>query len=357
MRVDPARIRLLLSRAELEVSSGALPSCQVALARDGELIAAETFGAAGPDTRYILQSAGRTVVASAVWLLLADGRLKLDERVAEVIPEFGTHGKDAITVEHLLTHTGGFPYARLGFPKMIDRTLRLQAFSDWTPNSAPGTAAEFHLTSAGWVIAEIVERRTGRSLAEFIATEIAGPLGLTIELGVEPDRQAMTVAPMVATDTVTNTPPDPWGPWYLARPEVLAAGEPSHSVVGSAADVAFHYQALIHSGLWPRAIVDDATRLRTSLRAPASAYGAETTTGIGLFVLVRGPEPSGFFPAAASPTTFGCPGQAYQTGFYDPETGLSFAFLTNGYPRGADDSLAGRRRLEVLGNLALDCVI
>ena len=52
---------------------------------------------------------------------------------------------------------------------------------------------------------------------------------------------------------------DPWGPWYLANAEVLAAGEPSHSVAGTAADVALFFQALVHSGLWKDDVVEDAT--------------------------------------------------------------------------------------------------
>jgi CubicO group peptidase (beta-lactamase class C family) len=49
----------------------------------------------------------------AVWLLLADGSLRLDQRVAEVVPAFGTNGKDVITVEQLLIHQSGFPQAPL----------------------------------------------------------------------------------------------------------------------------------------------------------------------------------------------------------------------------------------------------
>ena len=70
--VDPARLQMFFARARLEVDSGLLPSVQVAAARHGQLIAFETYGDATNESRYILQSVGRTVVAAAVWKLLGD---------------------------------------------------------------------------------------------------------------------------------------------------------------------------------------------------------------------------------------------------------------------------------------------
>ena len=90
--IDPRRLRLFLDRVRLEVDEGPLPSAQVAVARDGRLVAFETYGDATPGKRYILQSVGRTVVAAAVWKLISDGLLDTGERVADIIPEFGTNG-------------------------------------------------------------------------------------------------------------------------------------------------------------------------------------------------------------------------------------------------------------------------
>src|SRR3954454_23929950 len=123
--VDPARLDVLLRRVRLEVESGPLPSAQIAVAKDGRLVAFETYGDATPESRYILQSVGRTVVAGAVWKLLGEGLLALDERVSDVIPEFATNGKDVVTIEQVLTQTAGFPFAPLGYPKMLDRAKRL----------------------------------------------------------------------------------------------------------------------------------------------------------------------------------------------------------------------------------------
>ena len=64
----------------------------------------------------------------------------LDERVADVIGEFGTNGKDVVTLEQVLTHTAGFPFAPLGYPKMLDRQTRLEAFGRWRLDFEPGSS-------------------------------------------------------------------------------------------------------------------------------------------------------------------------------------------------------------------------
>lgn len=356
--ISAERLDVLARFVGARIAEGLLPSAQLAVARHGRLAHFESFGDTDEKRRYVLQSAGRPILASLVWQLLGEGRLRLDERVAEVIPEFGANGKDAVTVEHVLTHTAGFPFAPLGYPKMLDRSERLAAFGKWRLDYEPGTRLQFHLTSAAWVIAEIIERRTGLTVPEYLRTRVAAPLGLTLELGVSVDDQAATVAPMTVTDRVNDDQQvDPWGPWYLARPEVLAGGEPSHSMVGTAADVAMHYQAVRHSGLWDQRIVEDATRIRLTMTPHGDQlYGGSTTpVNMGLFVTVSGESGGNWMPTLGSPRTWGHGGAAYQLGFFDPDSGISVACLSNGYPLlGYDYSRRGVAYLVNLANLAAD---
>src|SRR5262249_11002982 len=128
---------------------------------------------------------------------------------------------------------------------------------------------------------------------------------------------------------------DPWGPWYLANPEVLAAGEPSHSVVGNAADVAQLGQAILCSGLWDRPTVDDALRPRVIMPAYGGQFygGSEENYNVGLFIVTSGTACDPLTaPRTGSAQTFGHRGAPAQLGFTDPDTGTSFAYLTNGYP-------------------------
>ena len=357
--VDPGKLEVLLSRVRLEVERGPLPSAQVAVAREGRLVAFETWGDADSETRYILQSVGRSVVAGAVWKLLGEGLLRLDERVAAIIPEFAPNGKETVTVEHVLTHRAGFPFAPLGYPKMCDRRQRLAAFGRWRLDHPPGDRFQFHLTSAAWLIAEMVERRTGLPFADYLREHVTGPLGLTsLELGVPVERQKGTVAPMIATDrTGEDEKPDPWGPWYLSDPEVLAAGEPSHALVGTAADVALFFQAVERSDLWRREAVAEGRRMRFAERPAGDELygGGSRRTGMGLFVTVAGPDAGGNLPSTGSAALYGNSGAAYQLAFMDPETGLSFAWLCNGYPlAGYDLTRRGTALLTNVANLAAD---
>jgi CubicO group peptidase (beta-lactamase class C family) len=358
--IDPTRLDIFLRRARLEVDHGPLPSAQVAVAKDGLLVAFETYGDATADARYILQSVGRTVVAGAVWKLLGEGLVELDERVGDVIPEFATNGKEVVTVHQVLTHTAGFPFAPLGYPKMLHRAERLEAMAKWRVTYEPGTQLQFHLTSAAWVIAELVERRTGLPFAEYLRIEIIEPLGLEFVLPVPADRyDELVTAPVAIDRTSEDQQVDPWGPWFLADPEVLAGGEPSHSIVGSAADVALFFQALFHSGLWRREAIEDGTRIHVSMPPAGDRLygGSDRITNMGLFVTISGDDPGNWLPSTGSPRTFGNGGAPCQFGYMDPETGVSFAFLTNGYPMaGYDYSRLGTNRTINLANLGNDLV-
>ncbi len=124
-------------------------------------VAAEiTLGAAVPGSRDVIFSATKPVVAGAIWVLIGEGKLDPAQRVAELIPEFATNGKDVITVEQVMLHTSGFPHVPFVPLDWDDRERRLARFADWRCNWEPGTRFEYHPTSADWVLAELIERVT-----------------------------------------------------------------------------------------------------------------------------------------------------------------------------------------------------
>src|SRR5207248_2114667 len=152
VRLDAGKVDDLVKRAQREVDEGLLPSCQLALALDGEVVVFETLGEATDDTRYNVFSATKPFVASVMWQLIAEG-FDVTTRVAELVPEFGTNAKDVVTVEQVMLHTSGFPHAPLEPPAWATREGRLERFAEWRLNWAPGTAYEYHATSAHWVLA------------------------------------------------------------------------------------------------------------------------------------------------------------------------------------------------------------
>src|SRR6266581_2172725 len=108
----------------------------------------------------------------------------VDRRVADYIPEFATNGKGIVTVEQVMLHTSGFPRAPLGPPAWVDRDRRLDAFARWRLNWEPGTAHEYHATSAHWVLSELIERISGRDYRDFIHERVTGALGLPRVVGI-----------------------------------------------------------------------------------------------------------------------------------------------------------------------------
>ncbi len=370
-RIDPGAVDVLLARARQEVEEGVLPSCQIALARQGELVAFETFGDATPSTRYVVFSCVKAFVAGAVWALMGDGTLDISRPVGHYVPEFAASGKEAVTVEQLLVHTGGFPHAMLGPPEWDSRQGRLATFAEWTLEWEPGTAYEYHPTSAHWVLGEIIERVGGESYGDVVHHRVTEPAGLPRRvLGVAPDDQEdiatieirgrpATADELEAVLGVRELPraTDAYEALlYLNRSDVRAVGIPGGGGIMRADHLALFYQALLHNpgGIWRPDILADATgTVRNRFPDPLFASPANRTLGLTR----AGDDGLGFirgFGTATSPRAFGHGGAAGQIGWADPETGLSLGFATNGVD--VNVIRQGRRGIEI-STLAGACVV
>ena len=340
------RVKILLDRCRRDVDEGVLPSCQLALAIDDKIVVEEAFGEATVATRYVVYSATKPFVAAAVWHLISDGSVDTGRRAAEFVPEFATNGKDVVTVEQVMLHTGGFPQAPLRHPQWATSGGRREAFSRWRLNWEPGTVYEYHPTSAHWVLAEIITAVTGRDYRDVVADTVTTPLGLPRVLGLAPDQQEG-----IAAVEVWGEPVDPdeleaaIGVRQLEvgevtddallsfnQPEVRAVGVPGGGGVTRASDLARFYQALLHNPgkLWDPALLADVTS-RVRNRLPDRATGIPANRTLGLVQAGDdGLAPFRGFGRTASPRTFGHNGAGGQVAFADPATGLSFAYCTNG---------------------------
>ena len=176
--LNPERVSALLARAEREVKSNLLPAAQIALARDGRIAVSESFGDADGNSLFCIFSATKAITSAAIWLLMQEGKLDIDERVSDIVDVFAGNGKQAVTVLHLLTHTAGFPEAPFRPLDWNDLARRWERFADWRLDWEPGSKFQYHPTSSMWVLAEIIERRGGISFQQFVRERIAEPLGL-----------------------------------------------------------------------------------------------------------------------------------------------------------------------------------
>ena len=313
-------------------------------------------------------SCTKAIIASAVWLLIGDDRLDPSARVAEIIPEFAANGKDAVTVEQLLLHTSGFPRAPLGPPEWYSRDGRLARFAQWRLTFPPGTAFEYHPTSAHWVLAEVIERVSGTDYREFIRTRIIEPLGLSrLELGVSPDNQAdiaqlsgrgepatpdeLEAAIGMRELPVTEVTEEVLLGFNLS--ENLALGVPGGGAVSTAADLARFYQALLDDpgNVWSADVrLDGTSAIRN--RFP-NEVGVPCNRTLGLVVAGDdGQAAMRGFGHTVSPAAFGHSGAGGQIAWADPATGLSFVYLTNGLDRNV---LREWRRTAGLASRAARC--
>src|SRR5580700_594743 len=145
-------------------------------------------------------SSTKTVTSLAALMLVDRGELDVDAPVARYWPEFAAAGKDGVLVRHLLSHTSGV--SGLDQPAVVDdlydwdkSTARFAAQAPWWE---PGTASGYHALNFGHLIGEVLRRITGTSLKQFVADEIAGPLGADFQIGAAEsdwDRIAPVVPP------------------------------------------------------------------------------------------------------------------------------------------------------------------
>ncbi|MEU9952218.1 serine hydrolase domain-containing protein [Streptomyces sp. NPDC047939] len=346
------------------VDDGIWPAAQFAVARHGEILAFESFGEARDGDRLCLFSTTKPIVASVMWQLLGDGLITLETEVSEVWPEFAAHGKDAITLEHVLLHTCGLTNGAVDAELLPDREARTAAIADWKLEWEPGSRYEYHGFSAHWVLAELIERLTGQDYRAALRTRILDPLGLDrLELGVPKERQddlrrvvgtgeyplealklilgrRVEAAVLEANDAVVRS--------VANDPDLVALGIPGANAFSDAASVALFYQELLHnsSGLWRPDILADATgRIRNTFPADLMRSDAPVNRSIGLVIAGEGegqilqlpsyetPLRTRPYGGRTSPRAFGHAGAGGQSTWADPETGLSFCLLVSGMDR------------------------
>ena len=365
--IQQARIDTLLDRCRREIESGLLPSCQVAVGFEGEIVAHATFGDATDETRYCIFSATKPFVASTVWQLISEGLVDLDATAASYVPPFGENGKDKITVEQVMLHTSGFPHAPLGPPRWDTSASRLEAMAEWRLNWEPGTRYEYHPGSAHWVLGEIINAVTGTDYLDEVHRRVTEPLGLRRLLGLAPGEQdgiadlmlvgeRATPDELEATFGVRELPMTEVTNEVILRfnePSVRELGVPGGGAFGTAVDIAVFYQGLLHNpgGLWdPEMLATGTGEVRNTLPDP---LGVPANRSIGLFLAgddglshMRG------LGRTVSPMAFGHNGAGGQLAWADPATGLSFGYTTNGYD---EHEVRQPRRDTAISSLAALC--
>lgn len=172
---------------ESAMEAGDLPGGVVCLGRRGRIAYLQAFGdrtveperePMTTDTVFDLASLTKPIATgTSIMQLVEQGRIRLDQPVAEILPEFGTRGKELITVRQLLTHESGLiPDNPLSdYQQGTEEAWR--RIAGLAPIVPVGT--EFKYSDVNFlVLGEIVKRITGMDLHEYTQRHVFGPLNM-----------------------------------------------------------------------------------------------------------------------------------------------------------------------------------
>ena len=192
-----------------ELKAHQMSGCVVLIGRRGKTVLLKAYGyrqiepsRVGMTTDTVFDLASLTkplATATSVMILAERGKLRVEDRVAKHVPEFGQNGKENVTIFQLLTHQGGMiadnslaDYTD-GPEKAWQRIFALKS------RVAPGS--KFVYSDVGYlVLGELVRRISGKNLHEFSRREIFRPLGMSETGYLPPDRLRRRAAPTEKRD-------------------------------------------------------------------------------------------------------------------------------------------------------------
>lgn len=330
---------------ETRIAAGGDRGVQVSVRRHGEVLVELALGIADTatgrpmtaDTPIFSWSVGKGVSAAIVHLLAQRRQLDYDAPLADVWSEFAAHGKDAVTLRHVLTHSAGLPAIPMTTTpeKMCDWDGMCAAIAGMEPWWEPGTRTGYHAYTFGYLLGEVVRRATGRSISDLLRADITEPLGIVDELyfGVPPSEHHR-VAPLEQGPSVYPTEgPLPDLPVFRTapialfptaalgnRPDILAADIPALATTTARA-LATLYDALITGRLLDPDRLHEATR--PAFTGTDAIFGNPATWSLGYALGLPFPEDD------PTLTVFGMGGSGGAHAWADTATGVSFSLTKN----------------------------
>jgi len=324
--MSAARLANIDRVIERGIHAGGYPGAAVVVGRKGAAVWEKGFGRlawagdAGsvvPErTIYDLASLTKVVgTTTAVMILFDEGKLHLDDRVVQYIPEFGGGAKDNVTIRMLLEHRSGLPAGR-DLWRMASTPEEARAAVISTPLFAPpGQYVEYSDLGAD-MLGFVVEAVSGEKLDQFLQTRVFGPLGMS-DTRFRPDGSLRgRIAP-----TELNPPRG-----YPLRGEVhdenayALGGVAGHAgLFSTASDLAVFAQMLLNGGSYngTRIVADSTVKLFTRRAASTRAMGWDTCGG------------KGSCGTYLSPTAYGHTGFTGTSLWIDPEREMFVVLLTN----------------------------
>ena len=345
--VCPDRFAAVRAAFEANFATGQELGARFALVQAGELVVDLWAGFADrtrtkpfdDKTLTPVFSTTKAIAALLIARLVDQGKLAYDQPVADVWPEFGAAGKEAITIEQVMSHQEGLS----GFPEEMEPAL----WVDWdaicaklaamAPLWPPGTASGYHPITFGYLAGEIFRRVDGRTMGTALRQDLAVPFDLDLWIGL-PDAEHGRVADLQRPNGLPNFGEinaatkaaflTPWSsPAGRGQAEWRRMEIPSANGHATAPALARLIGALANDG-W----LDGDEILSPSLIAEASRERIHGQDLVLPFVMSWG---AGLMRNSAvkvwgpGEQTFGHSGWGGSCAFADPETKLAGAYVMN----------------------------
>ncbi|MCW2959560.1 MAG: beta-lactamase family protein [Solirubrobacterales bacterium] len=327
------------------------------------------------DTPALSFSTTKGIAATAVHVLVDRGILAYDEPVATWWPEFAAAGKERITLRDVLTHRAGLHDVR-GITQrtsdILDAELMEERLAAARPSQGDGTPA-YHAYTFGWLTGGILRRATGLSPAEAVRTLVAEPLELQgLDIG-RPPSSSPAPAEVVGSALRLYGPAERvlssvWGNVPFTRETVRALVLPSLGEIVYGEDAAIWttempavngaftarglagmYAALANGGaVGGKRLMRAATVLQLG-----KVQSRRRDRVLGLDMRWRVGYHHAFMAGAPARKAFGHYGYGGSGGWADPDSGLSFGYVTNDI--GTVTSPVGDRTLFRLSGVVRRC--
>ncbi|MDD5261960.1 MAG: serine hydrolase [Methylacidiphilales bacterium] len=355
--MSKSKLTQTVALINLGIANGQQIGALLYISQNNHVVADLAFGSAGngnpmaPDALSLWMSAGKPLTAAAILQLQEAGKLSVDDPVVRFIPGFAEHGKESITLRHLLTHTAPLRQGDLVPPQPWDDTIKALCRVRMEPGWVPGKKAAYHVGGTWYLLGEVVRRASGLPLGDYLREKIFHPLGMSHSfLGLDAEALKQNLDKLVLIYQTEKPPPSPHRIW--SRPEILAQPRPGSNCLGPAAELGRFYEALLDGGrgiLKPETVELMTRRHREGMMDHTFRHVLDTGLGVILNSNRYGAEtvPYGY-GRFASEETFGHCGNQCSAAFADPQHKLVVVLIYNGMPGEAAHQTRAREALSAI---------
>ncbi|NYT69074.1 serine hydrolase domain-containing protein [Pusillimonas noertemannii] len=299
------------------------------------------------DSISILFSVSKAMSALCIHMLADRGLLDLDAPVEAYWPGFSDSDsrKKTVLVRHILSHNCGMCFNDSAkTDDVFDFEAMRKALTEQMLPWLPGEQPAYNTTNIGYLMGTIILNVTGKSVVEFLKSEVCGPLGVEFYLGLS-QQQLDKVATLYPAETANeqyergqtpgsniyrawNAMPKPWNVDVINSERVRTAFLPSFGGHGTARGQATVYALLANEGvlggvrLLSGAAVERAQTLQWDTED--AILNRPLRMALGFFK-----NKPGWVPMGPNPEAFGHFGSGGTLAFADRDANLSFACQSN----------------------------